>query len=54
MRRYARLKERPMKKLMLATALFAVTVFGVHAQQPAAPAPPPRAVTITPVTDAML
>jgi len=43
-----------MKKPMLAAALFAVTVFGVHAQQPAAPAPPPRAVTITPVTDAML
>jgi PQQ-dependent dehydrogenase (methanol/ethanol family) len=43
-----------MKKLTFATAFFAVTVFGVHAQQPPTPAPPARTVTITPVTDAML
>ena len=43
-----------MKKLILATALFAVAVFGVDAQQPAPPALPARVPAITPVTDAML
>ena len=43
-----------MKKLILATALFAVAVFGVRAQQPPAPAAPARTVAITPVTDVML
>src|SRR6476660_5459895 len=43
-----------MKKLILATALFAVAVFGVQAQQPAPPANPARVPAITPVSDAML
>ena len=43
-----------MKTLTLATALFAVAVFGVDAQQPATPAAPARVPTITPVSDQML
>jgi PQQ-dependent dehydrogenase (methanol/ethanol family) len=43
-----------MKKLIFATALFAIAVFGVHAQQPAPPAVLARVPAITPVSDAML